>query len=302
MQTEGQKQKRLSGAGSVLPTLVGVMGALAGSAGELLDQALIAAPNYEIPRRLDRIFGLIEGIGSAVIDVREPDWEKPLSETETLMHEITSASEYMRSVVNCLAKYHGAEKATRAALAELSNMVNLQFKVPINKIKHEGFELQPISFTHDGRPPIHGVVVHGLVDVRTTGSAHVRYKDAISEGYSFALLLRRAAEMLYLQSDLVETVVRQLYREDLAGAGLGQMEPGPTLQVVRALSILSRLLFEGLPNEHKGRVAELDFVDGSVVLVRSRLLRFNKKDAYTVTTSVRHRAGHTFRIPFWQQR
>ncbi len=94
------KPKRLSDSFSALPALVALMQALDGSAGAVLDESLVSEPDYEIPRRLNRILDHVLTLAEGAIDVEDPDRETVLGATKELMFEISSATEYLRSILS----------------------------------------------------------------------------------------------------------------------------------------------------------------------------------------------------------
>lgn len=292
------KNLRLGDTNSVLPRLFGLMITLSDSAGHVLDDALIEAPTYELPRRFHLLLELVAKIGEAVTLDEVKDRDAVLQDVEQLMHLISSTAEYLGSILRALGEYHRQQKYCKTAAQKLSHLINLQFKAPINKIKHEGFALGWISIKHDGQAPVHGFAVNGLIEPRTIGSAGFRFPNAISEGYSFSLFLRRAAEVPYELCDIVELAVRHLYRDELQHKEMvPSISASGTLAEVVARN-LSYLPFTGFPNEHMAHVPDFGIDGGALRLLRTRMLRF-PKGAYTVSSYLHARQGYTFKLPYW---
>lgn len=271
------------------------------SAGVVLDEALIFNPGLEIPRRLGLILEKMDEIAQHTIDVDEPDQARVLKATTELMYEISTGTEYLRSILGALASHKGMEKKiSHLAVKTIDRLAALEFKVPLNKIKHEGFELAWVTLVPDGKKPVHGFTVNGLVRPKVIGSGHHRFGKALSEGYSFSLFLRRAIEVFFLQCQQVEEAVRTMFAKELQSAPGQPAEGGPQQMARRVVERLALLTFDGFQNEHLQRVSELAFVDGSIVIVRTRMLRF-KVSGYTVRSHVVARGGHAFQLPFWQR-
>ena len=297
------KPKRLSDSFSALPALVALMQALDGSAGAVLDESLVSEPDYEIPRRLNRILDHVLTLAEGAIDVEDPDRETVLGATKELMFEISSATEYLRSILSELGKSQSAEKKiSRPAQAAIDKLAALEFKVPHNKIKHDSFDLEWVTVTGDGRKPLHGFTVNGLVEPKVIGSGHHRFGTAaLSEGYSYSLFVRRATEIFYRQCQEVEAAVRKMFAKELQGSPvLSAPNAGPQTTIGRIVDRLSRQPFEGFENEHRQQVPELAFADGSLVVVRTRMLRFTSA-GYTVSSHMTARKGHAFRLPYWKK-
>lgn len=214
------------------------------------------------------------------------------------MHAISSFAEYLVSILRALGEIRGQQKLSKAAAQKISQLINQQFKVPINKIKHDGFALGWLSITHDGQAPVHGFAVNGLIEPRTFGSASFRFPNAIAEGYSFALFLRRATEAPYELCDVVESAVRQIYRDELRDKETLPSFLGSNALAEVVARQLSYMPFIGFPNEHMARVPELGFASGALLILRTRMLRF-PKGAYTVSSYLIPRQGYTYKLPYW---
>lgn len=283
---------------SVLPRLVGLLDALSDSLGSAIDDALVSEPAYELPQRIYRVFELISEAAAAVSIAQEPDRDLVLHKVQQLMNEIASLAEYLSSVLRVAGENMGAEKFIKSTSQKLGQLINVQFKVPLNKIKHEGFALGWLTITHDGQVPLHGFAVNGLIERKTIGPASFRFPNAIAEGYSFAFFLRRATVSLYELCDLVDAAIRHLYSAELGRKGVTTSRPGslpPAEAVVRELSFMP---FQGFPNEHMNKVPELGIVGNEMVLLRTRMLRF-ANGPHTVQTYIIARKGYTFRLPYW---
>lgn len=290
--------RKLGDTDSVLPRLIGLMDTLSDSAGSALDAALIEAPTYELPRRFHRLLELVAEIAGSITNAGTIDREAVLQDVERLMHAISSFAEYLGSILRALGEHHGQQKHTKAAAQKIGQLINQQFKVPINKIKHDGFTLGWLSITHDDQPPVHGFAVNGLIKPRTFGPASFRFPSAIAEGYSFSLFLRRATETPYELCDLVESAVRHLYRNELHHKETLPSRSGSKILAEVVSRQLSYMPFTGFPNEHMARVPELGVAGGSLLVLRTRMLRF-PKGAYTVSSHLRARQGYTFKLPYW---
>jgi hypothetical protein len=292
------KHRGLGDIDSVLPRLVGLLDALSDSLGSALDDALVSEPTYELPQRIYRVLELISDAAAAVSIAEEPDRSVVLHKVQQLMNEIASLAEYLSSVLRVAGEKMGAEKYIKATSQKLGQLINVQFKVPLNKIKHEGFFLGWLTITHDGQAPLHGFAVNGLIERRTIGPASFRYPNAVAEGYSFAFFLRRATVSLYELCDLVDAAIRHLYSKELGQKSTQPARPGSLAHAEAVVRELSYMPFQGFPNEHMNKVPELGIVGNEIVLLRTRLLRF-PDSPHTVSTNIVARKGYTFRLPYW---
>lgn len=292
------KPRKLGDTNSVLPSLVGLMMTLSDSAGTALDNELVHAPTYELPRQFQLLMELTASIAGSITSVETIDQDSVLQDVERLMHAFSSSAEYLGSILRILGENRGQQQYVKAPIQKLSQLINQQFKAPINKIKHEGFTLGWLSITHDGQAPVHGFAVNGLIDRKTFGSANSRFPKAIAEGYSFSLFLRRAIETSYELCEVVDSAVRFLYRDELCQKNIS---PSPQGLIALASTIaqkLSYIPFSEFPNEHMARVPELSIEGECLLIVRTRLLRF-PKGPYSVSSQLIARQGYTFKLPYW---
>jgi hypothetical protein len=291
--------RQFSDQNSVMPRLLGVMNALEGSVGELLDTALVSDPCYEIPRRLGAILERVDRILDAVTVPGQIDTVACLRDTQALMTDISSSTEYLRTIVNAIANRPGGKKSEAAVGKKLDQLANRSFKVPINKIKHDGFELAWVTFIFESpHREVPGFAVNGLIERRQIGPASFRFGDAIAEGYSFALFLRRAFEIFYLQCDLLEQLVLDVFGAELSGQDIVAPEAGPRGLVEQIVIKLAMLPLLGFPNEAKDDVPDLVVSAGTIFVGTGRKMQF-PGGACRVQTQITVRKGYTFRMPFW---
>ncbi len=294
------KLRSLSAEGTTLPGLVRTINLLDSAKREHLDNELVPDPAYEIGARLERILRLVVSIGGQLPYQTGRYEQQALKETEQLMLEITSATEYLRLIGSKLGDISppGKAKNFKAANQAIDREVNLLFKAPINKIKHEGFELGWIEVTYGDGVPIAGFSVNGLIRPKTTGPAAFRYgSNAIAEGYSFAFLLRKAVQAFYQQCDILEKSIRQTFSLQPKPQP-SEQPPGPAILVGEVLKCISLLPYQGFPNEHHAEVLDLFLEDGAIKIARARWLKTSKLD-YSVQSHVVARTGHTFQLPYW---
>lgn len=294
--------RKFSELDSVMPRLLGVMNALAASAGDILDAKLISAPSYEIPRRLSAILGHIDSILDALTVQGNVDTAACLRDTQALMTDIASATEYLRTIVNAIADRPGGRRSEAALGKKLDQLANRSFKAPINKIKHDGFELAWVTFIFEDPPcVVPGFVVNGLIERRQIGPASFRFGDSIAEGYSFSLFLRRAFEIFYLQCDLIEQLMREAFRAELDEQDVIPPQAGPRELVERIVIRLALLPLIGFPNEKKDEVPEFVVSAGTIYVGAGRKMQF-PGGRCRVQTRVTVRQDHVFRMPFWINR
>lgn len=291
--------REFSDLNSVMPRLLGVMNALETSVGDILDARLISAPRYEIPRRLSAILGHIDKILDALSVQGDVDTAACLRDTQALMADISSATEYLRSIVNAIADRPGGRRTEAAVGKKLDQLANHSFKAPINKIKHDGFELAWVTFIFENPPRmVPGFIVNGLIERRQIGPANYRFGDSIAEGYSFSLFLRRAFEIFYLQCNLIEQLVREAFPTEFEERDVIPPHAGPRELVERIVIRLALSPLIGYPNESKDDVLNLVMFAGTIYVGASRKMQFPGGPC-TVQTQMTVRQDYAFRMPFW---
>ena len=293
------EMRRFSGLNSVMPKLLGVISTLEASAGAILEEALISDPSYEIPRRLTDILGHISSILDTLEVPGEVDTGACLRTTQALMADVSSATEYLRSIVNAIASRPGGRRAEAAVGKRIDQLAARSFKMPINKIKHDSFELGWVAFFFESqRRVVPGFVVNGLIERRQIGPASFRFGEAIAEGYSFSLFLRRAFEIFYLQCDLVELMLCEVFRAELEKSTIVSSDPGPRDLVEKINIRLALLPLIGFPNEINDVVPAIVVSSGTIYVGTGQKMQF-PGGTCQVQTHISARKGYSSRMPFW---
>lgn len=177
-----------------------------------------------------------------------------LSNVELLMHRCSSMNDYLGKLMYAALPAEGKKnKSAYSVKKRLDYRIERLCKVPINLVKHEGFQLCWLEM-RQGLIATHGYCVTGPVGGQQCASVKYRPSDAGSpEGYSFALILRDLLLAMFDMTDIAEAA--------LADAGLfdAEVNPGKLTDARQAhleqmLTLLNGLPLKGFPDEHGVRV------------------------------------------------
>ena len=298
--------KRLSSPTSVLPCLA-VRGALLNEdAQEKLRAEMLMPPGSHIGSTYWKVveqlhacaLGLdFEGLGREDLTKRK---REILSRVELLMQRCASLNDYLGQLLQALLP-KGEGKKNRGADAvkrRLDAQVNRLFKMPINLVKHDGFELLWIQMNRDDLVT-HGYTVQGPLADGVIGPIKFRRPNGDDpEGYSFALALREALPSIYLMCDIAE--------EALAGEGLfegtdkknGAPNDERQTQLSEALDALNKLPRRAFPDEAGVRVPIFE-LQGQAVFAQTRVLR-SLPGTFRITSEIGSVAvGSKYQMPYW---
>lgn len=302
---DAKRLRVVSAEGSVLPRLSEVIAAMPAHHLEKIEEELLPNPNHEIRYRFSRVLRWVAEVlcqlpltRSSHHVVAEASRQKVLELTELIMHEVSSFAEYLAKVIKIItAGDKRAEKAAQSLGKRLANEVVHLFRLPINKVKHDGYRLTWCEAKHN-ETVIGGFSVYGQIGIRTTGPAtfHPKTPD-IAEGYSFALFLRNAVEGLYHLCDIAETGIPGELKGGRKSTATSTENLLGTMREV--LTLLPALPHMGFPGENRHELCEL-FLDGHTVRVfRTFRLSPLKPSARFTTHLPVVAAGHSLKLPFW---
>ncbi|MBS0355495.1 MAG: hypothetical protein JSR83_16545 [Proteobacteria bacterium] len=305
---DAEKLRLMSEEGSPLPRLSTLMAELPERFIEAIEEALLPTPSYEIGYRFERILRWVADIlyqlpltQSSYTVTAESSRQKALEVTELIMHELSTFAEYLSKVLRTLAAGdEQLEKAAQTTGRRLTNEVVHLFKLPINKVKHDGYKLTWCEAKYN-ETVILGFSVYGPVAARTAGPAtfHPKSPD-IAEGYSFALFLRNTVRGLYRLCEIAESgVPSALTRENTQPSALYPGVLEPMRAVMPMLATLPRM---GFPGENRHELCEL-ILDGQTVRVlRTFRLAPLKPTAHITAYLSVVAPGHSYKLPFWSKK
>jgi hypothetical protein len=305
---EPKMLRLLSLDGSVLPGLVRLTERLSEKHLAQLDDKLIVPPKLEVTYRFTRTFRWVAEIIQE-LPLTQSKHPVPaenarrhiLENTELLMHEVSAFAEYLTRLLSGLAgDDRRKEKAALASGRRLSHEVVHLFKLPINKLKHDGFRLSWCEARYN-TSVIAGFTVHGRIGKGVTGPAHFHPKaQGIAEGYSFPLLLRKTIETLYQLCFLTEAALLADIEVELRPepAANTTTSPGLLAAASEALLLLPTLGRHGFPLENRHELLEL-LLDLNTVRVMRTFKLSPLKAGARITFHHRVTLGETVKPPFW---
>lgn len=300
-----EKLRLMSDEGSPLPRLSALVAELPEQAVESIQQELLPAPNHEIGYRFARVLRWVADIlcqlpqtRSSKADSAESARQKILEVTELIMHELSAFAEYLSKVLKVLASGDKQSEKTAQAIGKrlLYEVVHL-FRLPINKVKHDGYRLTWIEANYN-ETVISGFSVYGPIGLRETGPAtfHPKAPD-IAEGYSFALFLRNAVQGLYRLCAIAEEALPATLK--LSVNQRGTHSPKLVEPMTSVLPMLAALPRMGFPGENKHELCELIMDNQAVRVLRTFKLAPLKPRARITAHLTVVAPGHSLKIPFW---
>lgn len=198
--------------------------------------------------------------------------DRMLRETEALMHQMCEVAEFLADTINVLIPSKlGQKKVAFNAKRDIYEVINFDFKTPINLIKHDSSEMHWIK-AWNSQGHCFGFVLQSLLSPRLSGPAS-KVKP-VAEGYSYSYLLRVVLPHLYKICNLAEYI--------LLHAGVFEVEEcgklaAPFFDVNKLTGLVTKInqlpLF-GFPNEAGLLVPRIGvgencvFLDGDEVISR----------------------------------
>ena len=217
---------------------------------------------------------------------------------EILMLRCSSLNEYLgRLLTICAPADQSGLKQARDAM---SVCLGQGIKVPINKIKHNGFSLAPIVLTN-GVAQVLGFVVYGPLENGVSGplSHSKKHGGGTPEGYSLPLFMRTVIAMIFRMTDIASKRLSEWGSYELGKVTSQKLNPN-TARVMELPNILDRLNslpFHGFMGEHNQRAPRFSVVDGTLNMQMARVHRLRGRvSVHFQVTSV---SGQE-QLPYWK--
>lgn len=296
--------KVLSAKGSPLPSLAIKSQALASEVLTNLDEHLIAHPSTRIPGMFWNLTHLMHqtltDLHFAELDGVQLARRKRsvLNNVELMMHWAAALNEYLgRMLQHSLPSVEKRAKSAHAAKDRLDARIKQLFKMPINLVKHDSFELSWIEM-RQGDSATYGYTVTGPIGNGMFGPA--KFKPRITEsreGYSFALILREAFLVPFELSDIAEAAMNNA---DLFTGEIPAEVPRHISQndLAETLSMLNSLPLRGFPDEKGQRVPIFELHNGSLAFTTAPLRQL--PGPINITSELSSvRKGGTYKLPYF---
>lgn len=238
-----------------------------------------------------------EGLVGEELNKRKRDI---LSRVELLMQRCASLNDYLGQLLQALLP-KGEGKKNRGADAvkrRLDAQINRLFKMPINLVKHWGFELLWIQMCRDDLIT-HGYTVQGPLPDGVIGPIKFRRPNGNDpEGYSFALALREVLPSIYLMCDIMEEALAAEGLFEGAGQKNAALNDERQARLSETLEALNKLPRRAFPDE-AGMHVPIFEVQGQAVFAQTRVLR-SLPGTFQITTEIGSvAAGSRYQMPYW---
>lgn len=225
-----------------------------------------------------------------------------LRHAEILMLRCTSLNDYLRKLLSACAP-DDAERELNQCCAAIETRLGKNIKIPINKTKHDGFTLAPITLTN-GVASVPGFVVYGPLPDGATGPLSFSAKHGANtpEGYSLPLFMRRALALTFEMTDLARDQLLK-WGAITPSAETAEAHNPNDVRIEELFALLERL--NGLPHhgfqgEHTVRSPMFQVKERTMTMqmVPTRRLRGTVKVEFQIPAV---HAGSPFQMPYWDQ-
>lgn len=223
-----------------------------------------------------------------------------LRHTELLMLRCTSLNDYLKKLLTACAPASAKKELDRSCDA-IEARLGRSIKVPINKIKHDGFTLAPIVLTN-GIASVPGFVVYGPLTDGIAGplSYSEKHGAGTSDGYSLPLFMRRVFTLIFEMSDLARDQLLKwgVIDKPLDAAKVHNPNDARIKALPAVLERLNALPTHGFQGEQLTRSPVFQIKDGTLAMqqVRTRVLRGTVRVQFELPAV---QAGSSFQMPYW---
>jgi hypothetical protein len=254
---------------------------------------------WDVVEILADMLDLLAGarLGSPLTD---PKHRAVLRHAELLMLRCMSLHEYLGELLTTCAPA-SAKHELGGCRKALANQFGRDIRVPLNKVKHNGFTLAPITMTNPVTS-VPGFVVHGPVGEGIAGPLPFSEKHGANtrEGYSLPLFMRWAFALLFELTDLaLEPLVRwEAIRSDADTQKAYNPNDARIKTLPGVLDRLNALPRHGFPGEHETPSPMFDLGHGSLFIELSRTKKLRGRVTVQFQIPAIHQ-GAVVQVPFW---
>lgn len=298
--------RELSYPGHVVPKLSVDGHALPTDILALLDREHLAHPSsllakiyWDVVEILADMLDVISGSGLGP-PLTDPKHRTVLRHAELLMIRCTSLNEYLGKLLTVCAP-PGARPELARCRAAMANQLGRDIRVPINKVKHDGFTLAPMTMTNPVAS-VPGFVVYGPVGDGTAGplSFSKKHGSDTREGYSLPLFMRRAFALLFELTDLaLEPLARWgAVRSDTESRKAHNPNDARIQTLPGVVDRLNALPRHGFPGEHETPSPIFGLGQNSLFMELGRTKRLRGHVRVQFQIPALHQ-GAVIQMPFW---
>jgi hypothetical protein len=281
---------------------------LSGDLQDLLDDKNRPPINSALVRKCFRIFDTLDLLvnnthaihemrGSAEGGNEKKKHADQLSrDTEMIMHQMCEVAEFLADTINVLIPGKmGQKKVASNAKNDIYGVINYDFKIPINLIKHDLCEMHWIE-AENGAGYCFGFVLQSNLSPRLSGPAS-KIKP-VAEAYSYFYLLRAVLPQLYKMCSLAETV---LQRAGVIKENFLEIENLPSFdasKLFNSVAKMNELPLFGFPNE-SGLVVSKTKLGEDFLIFESDEVIVPIPGRVSVNVTATHvGAGYALQLPF----
>ena len=240
---------------------------------------------------------------SASSQVTDRGHRAVLWHAEILMLRCTSLNDYLRKLLSASAPSN-AEKELNQCCAAIETRLGKNIKIPINKTKHDGFTLAPITLTN-GVASVPGFVVYGPLPNGATGPLSFSAKHGANtpEGYSLPLFMRRVLAITFEMTDLARDQLLKWGAITPSAEAAKAHNPNDVRieELLASLERLNALPHHGFQGEHSVRSPMFEVKEGTMTMqmIPTRRLRGTVRVEFQIPAI---HAGSSFQMPYWDRK
>lgn len=225
-----------------------------------------------------------------------------LRHAEILMLRCTSLNDYLKKLLSACVP-NDSKNGLEQCSAAIETRLGKNIKVPINKIKHDGFTLAPIALTNHVASVL-GFVVYGPLPNGVTGplSFSGKHGAGTPEGYSLPLFMRRVLALTFEMTDLARDQLLK-WGAIIPSAETAKAHNPNDVRIEALPALLERLNalpHHGFQGEHTARSPIFQIKEGTMTMqtIPTRRLRGTVKVEFQIPAVD---AGSTLQMPYWNR-
>lgn len=262
--------------------------------------SLLAKIYWDIVEILDDMLDLLDALNDSG-EASSRKHRAALRHAELMMLRCTSLNDYLRKLLAACAPENGKKDLDQCCNA-IEARLGRSIKVPLNKIKHDGFTLALIMLTN-GVASVPGFVVYGPLPDGAAGplARSAKHGAGTSEGYSLPLFMRRVLALVFEMSDLARDQLLKwgAINKPLDAAEAHNPNDVRIKSLPATLERLNALPVHGFKGEEQTRSPVFQIQDGTLTMqqIRTKSLKGTVRVHFELPAV---QAGSSFYMPYWK--
>ena len=281
---------------------------LTSAAQDLLDEKNIPPIGATLARKFFRIVETLGLLVENICEVNEIKNNKKesfeqkhyadrlLRETEALMHQMCEVAEFLADAIDVLIPSKlGQKKVASNAKRDIYEVINFDFKIPINLIKHDSSEMHWIE-AGNSEGYCFGFVLQSILSPSLSGPAS-KIKP-VAEAYSFFYLLRVVLPHFYKMCGFAESILQNAGVFESKNDEIRVVPYFDSINLFNLIEKIKRLPLFGFPNE-SGLVVPRTGAGNNFVLLEGEDVMLRIPGVVSINVAITHvGARYAIQLPF----